>query len=79
MDWNWFKCYECPMSDKGQALLSEAMQLDVEERRWLAETIFDSIDSDPEGIAIADARLNGLTRGEGRMMPFEEVLNLLRK
>jgi hypothetical protein len=67
------------MSEKGQALLLEAMQLDAEERRWLAETIFDSIESDPEGIAIANARLEALERGEAHLVPFEEAMNSLKR
>ncbi|MGC4015698.1 MAG: hypothetical protein QM755_14420 [Luteolibacter sp.] len=64
------------MSDKGQTLLSEAMTLDLVERRWLAETLFESVE-DAEGVAIATSRLEQLQSGEQHLIPFDEALGSL--
>ncbi|MCW1886168.1 addiction module protein [Luteolibacter flavescens] len=68
------------MSEKPQALLEKALALDPEDRRWLAEALFESFsedESDEEGIRIAEERLAEVERGEARMVPWEDAMRML--
>ena len=65
------------MSEKSQALLEAALALDPEERRWLAEALWESFDEEEEGIRIAEERKLQVERGEARMVPWDEAMRLL--
>ncbi len=65
------------MSEKTQALLDAALALDPEERRRLAEALWDDLAYDNEGIQIAEDRLEQLKRGDAKLVPFEESMRLL--
>ena len=65
------------MSEKSQALLEAALALDPEDRRWLAEALWDSFDDDEEAIRIATERKAQVERGEARMVPWDEAMRVL--
>jgi len=65
------------MSEKSQALLAAALALDPEDRRWLAEALWESFDEDEEGIRIATERKAQVERGEARMVPWDEAMRML--
>lgn len=66
------------MSEKTQALLEAALALGPEDRRWLAEALWESFDDeDEETLRIAEERWAQVERGEARMVPWEEAMRML--
>ena len=63
------------MSEKSRALLEAALALDPEDRRWLAEALWESFDE--EGVQIAAERKAQVERGEARMVPWDEAMRAL--
>jgi putative addiction module component (TIGR02574 family) len=69
-----------PMS-KDQ-IVKAAMELSAEDRQWLAEQLYQSVDDEPlspEQIAELRRRADAIDRGDDKLTPAEEVLRRLRE
>ena len=67
------------MSEKPQALLEAALALDPEDRRWLAEALWESFDGDEEVFKIAEARWKTLQEDPDSAVSHEDVMKLLER
>lgn len=67
------------MSEKSEALLNAAMDLDPDERRWLAEALWQSFDDDEEVLALAKERLAEMESGAVGWVTHEELMASLRR
>jgi hypothetical protein len=67
------------MSEKTQALLEAALALDPEDRRRLAEALWESFDEDEEVLRIADERWKALEQDPGSWTSHEEVTKLFER
>ncbi|MEK7951869.1 addiction module protein [Luteolibacter soli] len=67
------------MSEKSQALLEAALALDPEDRRWLAEALWESFDEDEEVLKIADERWKALEENPDSWVSHDEVMKLLKR
>lgn len=67
------------MSEKTQALLEAALALDPEDRRRLAEALWESFDEDGEVLMIAEGRWKQLEEKPDSWVSHEEVLKLFER
>ncbi len=67
------------MSDQAERLMPTLLALPPEDRELIAERLYESLDDDPEFLAMLNWRVEEIKSGKVKGVPADEVFRRLRE